>query len=84
MNVDIGNRVKFLNEDLVGEIKVILSNKKLVVSCSDGFDHEVLLSDVIVVGENNELNYSVNDSDILCFSTWLLRNVNSYELCSEM
>ena len=64
MNISVGNRVKFINEDLDGEIKAVLSDKKLIVSCSDGFDHEVLFSEVIIVGENNELNYSMNESDI--------------------
>ncbi len=64
MKTKVGDNVKFINENLEGKIKVILSDKKLLVSCTDGFDHEVLFSEIIVVGENNELNYSVDECDI--------------------
>ena len=64
MNISVGNRVKFINEELDGEIKAVLSDKKLIVSCSYGFDYDVLFSEVIIVVENNDLNYSMNESDI--------------------
>jgi dsDNA-specific endonuclease/ATPase MutS2 len=64
MIVKIGDKVKFTNEDLVGEITAIVSDDKVRVSCSDGFEHTVNLSDIIIVGEDNQLNYSLNASKL--------------------
>lgn len=65
MIIEIGHKVKFINEDLVGEIKAILSEKKVVVSCSDGFDHEVLINEILIVGEDNEHLYKIDEVEIL-------------------
>ncbi len=64
MKVEVGYKVKFINENLDGEVKTVLSQDRLVVSCSDGFDHEVSFSEVLVVGENNEINYSIDQVEI--------------------
>ena len=65
MKVSIGNKVKFINENLEGEIKSIISDSSFVVSCSDGFDRNVSINEIIIVGENNELKYSVDEVEII-------------------
>ena len=62
MKTEIGNKVKFVNENLEGEVVIILSDKKVVVSCSDGFEREVSVNEILVVGENNEISYSVDET----------------------
>jgi len=64
MKISIGHKVKFINEDLKGEIKAILSDKKVLVGCSDGFDHEVSINEILIIGEDNEHMYIVDDVDI--------------------
>ena len=54
MKISIGHKIKFINESLEGEIKAIISDERVVVSCSDGFDHEVSLKELLVAGEDNE------------------------------
>ena len=61
MKVLVGHKVKFINEDLTGEIVSVLSDERAVVSCSDGFDHEVSVNEIIVVGEDNEISYKVDE-----------------------
>lgn len=63
MEIGIGHKVKFINENLSGEIKAILSEKKVVVSCSDGFDHEVSVSELLIVGEDKEITYSIDETN---------------------
>jgi hypothetical protein len=63
MNINVGHKVKFINENLSGEIKAILSEKKVIVSCSDGFDLEVLISELLIVGEDNEYVYKIDESE---------------------
>ena len=51
MKIEVGHSVKFINEDLSGKVKTIVSENKVLVSCSDGFDHEVLVSEIIIINE---------------------------------
>ena len=77
MKITIGHKVKFINEDLTGEIISIVSDQKVKVSCSDGFDHTVDISEIIVVGEDNQLNYSVNETKLSAKISSNLNDVGS-------
>ena len=37
MNFEVGNKVKFVNENLEGVVKAILKNDVLLIEASDGF-----------------------------------------------
>jgi hypothetical protein len=77
MRITIGQKIKFINEDLHGEIISVLTDEKIIVSCSDGFDHTVNLTEVIVVGENNQFNYSVNETKLSAKIESNLKDVGS-------
>lgn len=62
--MSVGNKVKFLNENLSGNIKSILPNNKLVVEANDGFDYEVAINEVVVVNEDNSHHYKVDENEI--------------------
>ena len=62
MEIQVGNHIKFINENLVGEIKSILSNDRFIVSCSDGFDREVGIHEIVIVSENNESLYRIDNN----------------------
>jgi DNA-nicking Smr family endonuclease len=64
MKVSVGHKVKFINENLEGEIVSIISDKKVLVNCCDGFDHEVLIAEIVIVGEDNTHLYSVDEEEI--------------------
>ena len=64
MKIAVGHKVKFINEILEGEIISVINDQKIIVCCSDGFDHTVNLTEVIVVGENNQHNYAVDQTEI--------------------
>jgi len=64
MKIEVGHSVKFINEDLSGKVKTIVSENKVLVSCSDGFDHEVLVSEIIIINEDNEHSYSIDESEV--------------------
>ena len=77
MKIEVGHKVKFTNEDLEGEIISIISEDKVVISCSDGFDHTVSLTEIIIVGEDNQLNYSVSEAKLSAKITSKLNEVGS-------
>ena len=77
MKIEVGHKIKFINEDLTGEIIAIVSEDQVTVSCSDGFDQTVNLTDIIVIGENNQLNYSVNETKLSAKITSTLNEVGS-------
>jgi len=60
MKVVIGNKVKFINERLEGSILEILANNKIVVACSDGFDHIVSMDEVIIINADNQPIYMID------------------------
>ena len=64
MNISVGDKVKFINEKLEGEVISLLSTSKVKVSCSDGFDHEVFLSEIIVVGEDDVTKHHIDEVEI--------------------
>ncbi len=61
MEIGVGDKVKFINENLVGEIKAIISEDKLLVSCSDGFDYEVSINEILKVDANNKSIYKIDE-----------------------
>lgn len=64
MKIEIGNKVKFINENLEGVVKDILSDSIILVEASDSFDYKVGISEIIIIGEDNSHHYNV-DSNII-------------------
>lgn len=64
MGYEIGQKVKFINQDLEGEIKSILSNGRIMVTCVDGFDYDVSLGDILVVNDDNSHLYKVDQEAV--------------------
>lgn len=65
MDIGIGQKVKFINENLDGVVKSIVSETRLIIDCSDGFDYEVSINEIIIVGENDEHSYTVDVNDFI-------------------
>lgn len=57
---NVGDKVKFINEKLDGKI-IAVRNNCLLVACSDGFDHEVNPSEIVLVKENDEIHYTPDE-----------------------
>jgi hypothetical protein len=83
MKVEVGHKVKFTNEDLVGEIIAVLANEKVVVSCSDGFDQTVSLTEVIVIGEDNQLNYTLDETKLSAKMEANLKDIGSAKFLNK-
>jgi dsDNA-specific endonuclease/ATPase MutS2 len=64
MSIEVGDKVKFINENLDGEVLAVLPNNKINVSCSDGFDHEVKVSEVIIVRAGDEISINIDKADV--------------------
>ena len=64
MKISIGHKVKFINENLEGKIVSVLTDKRVVVDCSDGFEHEVSINEIVIIGEDNEHLYNVDVTKI--------------------
>ena len=64
MKITEGNRVKLINENFEGVISKILPQKRLIVTCMDGFDYEVSINDVIIIGEDNSHLYAIDDTEL--------------------
>jgi hypothetical protein len=64
MNFEVGNKVKFVNENLEGVVKAILKNDVLLIEASDGFDHKVNPNQVLVIKNDNSVTYRVDNADI--------------------
>lgn len=64
MSFEVGNKVKFVNENLEGTVKAILKNGFLLIDATDGFEHKVKSNQVLVIAQNNSVLYSVNNEDI--------------------
>ncbi len=87
MNFEVGNKVKFVNENLEGTVKAILKNDVLLIEATDGFDHKVNPNQVLVIKNDNSVTYSVDNADIKSkitsptskksFNTILARYMNS-------
>ena len=50
-NASIGNKVKFINENLEGTIVVVNNEKEVTVSASDGFEYMVNLNELVVINK---------------------------------
>lgn len=64
MNIQVGSKIKFLNEDLIGEISAVLANDKLLILASDGFDYTVSIDEIIIINEDNSHHYKVDEAGI--------------------
>lgn len=64
MSFQIGDKVKFLNEKLEGEVKEVLVAGHLVVTCTDGFDHHISVREVIKVNEDDEVTFHKDELHI--------------------
>jgi len=64
MSFEIGSKIKFLNENLEGEIKQILPNNKFKISANDGFDYELFIDEIIIVNEDNTHHYTIDENEI--------------------
>lgn len=60
MSFEVGDKVKFINEKLQGEIIEVISSELLLVACNDGFDHQVNIYDVLKVNEEDEVSFKTN------------------------
>lgn len=60
MKILIGNKVKFINENIEGVVTEILAENKVKVLANDSFDYEVSLDEIIIINDDNTLNYTVN------------------------
>mgnify|MGYP005681324493 FL=1 len=64
MSFQVGDKVKFLNEKLEGEVKEVLVANHLVVTCSDGFDHHIAANEVLKVTEDDEVTFHKDEVHI--------------------
>jgi hypothetical protein len=64
MKPEVGNKVKVINENFEGVIKNIIQNNRLIITCTDGFDYEVSINEVLIIGEDNLHMYSIDDAEI--------------------
>ena len=84
MNILLGDKVKFVNENLEGVVAKILVNNKVKVTANDGFDYEVKLDEIIIVKEDNSLNYTVdNDAINTKIQSDRISNQNSQNILSK-
>lgn len=61
----MGNKIKFLDENIEGTIKAVLDNNRLMIACTDGFDYEVSVNEVVIIQPDNTPVYNVSDDDVL-------------------
>ena len=64
MNVEVGNKVKSLNDNFEGVIKSILPNNRLVITSSDGFDYELAAHEVVIIGSDNSHVYTLDEKEV--------------------
>jgi len=64
MKASIGNKVKVINENFEGEIKSILQNNRLIITCTDGFDYEFSTNEIVIIGEDNKHQYTIDETEI--------------------
>lgn len=60
MKINVGHKVKFVNENLEGKIVSVISDSKVKVIASDGFDYIVNLSEIILVNNDDSYSYHVS------------------------
>lgn len=64
MSIKVGNKVKFLNENLEGEVKSIHSNGNVLVEATNGFDYELSVNEVIVINQDNTHSYLLDEKQV--------------------
>ena len=64
MSILVGNKVKFVNENLDGVVKSILKDNLLLIAASDGFEHKVRVNEVVVIHEDNSITYNMDKQSI--------------------
>ncbi|MGB0882830.1 MAG: Smr/MutS family protein [Vicingaceae bacterium] len=61
MKASVGNKVKVINDNFEGEIKAILPNNRLIITCTDGFDYEFSSNEVVIISDDNKHFYSIDE-----------------------
>ncbi len=61
MDVCVGDKVKLLNIQGGGVVKAVLSSGNIVVTEDTGFDSEFLLSEIIVIKQDDSHHYKVDE-----------------------
>lgn len=64
MSIVVGNKVKFVNENLNGVVKAILQNNLLIIDANDGFEHRVSPNEIVVINDDNTILFSVDKTTI--------------------
>lgn len=64
MSILVGNKVKFVNENLHGVVKAILKDNLLLITANDGFEHKVKVNEVVVVHDDNSVTYNMDKQSI--------------------
>jgi DNA-nicking Smr family endonuclease len=64
MKASIGNKIKVINENFEGEIKEILKNNRLIITCTDGFDYEFSTNEVVIIDEDNKHQYTIDETAV--------------------
>lgn len=54
----IGNKIKFINEATTGAITKIISTKEVEIEDNHGFARVVLLTEIVVIGEDENVVYT--------------------------
>lgn len=65
MQAKIGNKVKFINDDASGIITKIISEKELEIEDNHGFILRVTINEVIVIDDNEDVVYTIDNSDFI-------------------
>lgn len=65
MQAKIGNKVKFINDDTTGIITKVISDKEIEIEDSYGFTQCVAVGDVIIIDDNEDIVYTVNNADFI-------------------
>lgn len=64
MSIKVGNKVKFLNENLEGEVKKIYPDGNVLVEATNGFDYELSVNEVIVINKDNTHSYLLDEKQV--------------------
>lgn len=64
MKTSIGDKVKVINENFEGEIKSILQNNRLIITCADGFDYEFSTNEVVIIDKDDNPQYIVDEVQV--------------------
>lgn len=60
MNINVGDKVRLLNENGEGTVKKVISKNEIWVEVDD-FEYPFALHEFIRIGENNEVNHTPSD-----------------------